>query len=121
MASQSFRIIEAASAAVRLQAATAFLRQFPADQPVTIVAATRGAADDFARAIAVERGATLGVARVSLTQLAARTAVVALAEQGKTPSSGLDEVTASDRVRALEGLSRLDVTVPTAAARAGGG
>ena len=33
----------------------------------------------------------------------------------------LDEVTASDRVRALEGLSRLDVTVPTAAARAGGG
>ena len=33
----------------------------------------------------------------------------------------LDEVTASDRVRALEGLSRLDVTVPTAVARAGGG
>ena len=33
----------------------------------------------------------------------------------------LDEVTASDRVRALEGLSRLGVTVPTAAARAGGG
>jgi glycosyltransferase involved in cell wall biosynthesis len=33
----------------------------------------------------------------------------------------LDEVTASDRVHALEGLSRLDVTVPTAAARAGGG
>ena len=33
----------------------------------------------------------------------------------------LDEVTASDRVRALEGLSRLRAAVPTAAARAGGG
>ena len=89
MASRSFRIIEAASAAVRLEAAAAFLRQFSADQPVTIVAATRGAADDFARAVAVERGATIGLARFSLTQLAARTAVVALAEEGKTPSSGL--------------------------------
>jgi hypothetical protein len=65
MASRSFRIIEAASAAVRLEAAAAFLRQFPADQPVTIVAATRGAADDFARAVAVERGATIGLARVA--------------------------------------------------------
>ena len=33
----------------------------------------------------------------------------------------LDEVTASDRVRALEGLSCLRAAVPTAAARAGGG
>jgi CRISPR/Cas system-associated exonuclease Cas4 (RecB family) len=89
MASRSFRIIEAASAAVRLEAAAAFLKHFSADQPVTIVAATRGAADDFARAVAVERGATMGLARVSLTQLAARTAVVALAEEGKTSSSGL--------------------------------
>src|SRR5881227_2248351 len=89
MAARSFRIIEAASAAARLEAAAAFLRQFPADHPVTIVAATRGAADDFARRVASERGATLGMTRVSLTQLAARTAVVALAEDGKTPSSGL--------------------------------
>ena len=82
MASRSFRIIEAASAAVRLEEAAAFLRPFPADQPVTIVAATRGAADDFARAVAVERGATIGLARFSLTQLAARTAVMHLAGQG---------------------------------------
>jgi CRISPR/Cas system-associated exonuclease Cas4 (RecB family) len=85
----SFRIFEAASAAARLEAAAAFIRQFPADHAVTIVGATRGAADDFARAIAVERGATFGTARLSLTQLAARTAVVALAQDGKTPSSGL--------------------------------
>src|SRR5258705_5995932 len=84
-----FRIIEAASAAVRLEAAASFLRQFPADQPITIVGATRGAADDLARRIADERGATFGIARYSLTQLAARTAVVALAAEGKTASSGL--------------------------------
>jgi ATP-dependent helicase/nuclease subunit B len=85
----SFRIFEAASSAVRLEAAATFLRQFPADHPITIVAATRGAADDFARSMALERGATLGITRLSLTQLAARTAVVAMAAEGKTPSSGL--------------------------------
>ena len=85
----SVRIFEAASSAARLEAAARFLRQFPADHPITIVAATRGAADDFARSIASERGATLGVTRLSLTQLAARTAVAAMAAEGKTPSSGL--------------------------------
>ena len=88
-ASRSFRILEAASAAARLEAAASFLRQFPADQPITIVGATRGAADDLARRIAVERGATIGLGRYSLTQLAARTAVVALAAEGKTASTGL--------------------------------
>src|SRR6185503_19379056 len=50
---------------------------------------TRGAADDFARGIASERVATLGITRLSLTQLAARTAIVAMAAEGKTSSSGL--------------------------------
>jgi CRISPR/Cas system-associated exonuclease Cas4 (RecB family) len=85
----SIRIFEAASSAARLEAAARFLRQFPADHPVTIVGATRGAADDFARGVASERNATLGVTRLSLTQLAARTAVVAMAAEGKIPSSGL--------------------------------
>src|SRR5205823_10127345 len=84
-----FPIIEAASAAGRLDAAASFLTERPADQPVTIVAATRGAADDLARRIAVERGATLGLARFSLTQLAARTAIVSLAADGRTPTSAL--------------------------------
>jgi hypothetical protein len=84
-----FRIVQAASAAARLDAAAAFLRTFPADHPITIVGATRGAADDFARALAIERGATFGTVRVSLTQLAARSAVVALAEEGRTPSTSL--------------------------------
>src|SRR5262249_674670 len=85
----SFRVFEAASSAARLEAAAKFLRHFPTDHPITIVAATRGAADDFARSVAAERGATLGVTRLSLTQLAARTAIVAIAAEGKTPTSGL--------------------------------
>ena len=80
--SRPFRIVEAASAAARLEAAASFLRQFPADQPITIVGATRGAADDLARTIAVERGATIGLARFSLTQIAARVAVTRLAGEG---------------------------------------
>jgi ATP-dependent helicase/nuclease subunit B len=88
-ATRSFCLFEAASATARLERAAHFVRQFPANHPITIVAATRGAADDFARSIAVERGATMGVTRVSLTQLAARTAVVAMAAEGKTPSGGL--------------------------------
>jgi ATP-dependent helicase/nuclease subunit B len=85
----SFRIFEAASSAARLEAAATFLKQFPADHPITIVGATRGAADDFARSVASERGATVALTRLSLTQLAARTAVVAMAMEGKTPSTGL--------------------------------
>jgi ATP-dependent helicase/nuclease subunit B len=88
-AARSFRIFEAASSAARLEAAATFLKQFPADHPITIVAATRGAADDFARSLASERGATVGITRLSLTQLAARTAVVAMATEGKTSSTGL--------------------------------
>jgi len=84
-----FRIFEAASAAARLDAASTFARQFPAHRPLTIVGATRGAADDFARRLALERGATVGVARFSLTQLAARVAVTRLAGQGIAAATAL--------------------------------
>ena len=47
-----FRCVLSPSAASRLDAARAFALAFPPSQPLTIVAATRGAADDFARAIA---------------------------------------------------------------------
>ena len=104
---RTFQIFEAASAAARLQAAAIFLRQFPAHHPITIVGATRGAADDFARTIALERGATLGMVRLSLTQLAARTAIVALAAEGKTPSTalGAEAVAARAVFNAIRGSS----------------
>jgi len=68
------RIVTSASAAVRLDAARDFLRaQSPATELI-IVGASRGAADDLARAIARQAGATFGVTRFSLTELAARAA-----------------------------------------------
>ena len=85
----AFRIVQSSSGAVRVDAAAAFLRGFPADHPVNIVAFSRGAADDLARAVAVERGATFGVARYSLTQIAARGAAAQLAGRGIAPSTAL--------------------------------
>ena len=68
------RIVTSASAAVRLDAARDFLRgQSPATELI-IVGASRGAADDLARAIARQAGATFGITRFSLTELAARAA-----------------------------------------------
>jgi ATP-dependent helicase/nuclease subunit B len=92
------RIVEAASAATRLDAAAAFLRRFPRHQPVLIVAATRGAADDLARRIAMEQGATIGLSRFSLTQLAARVAATGLAGQGIAPSTALGSEAVAARV-----------------------
>jgi ATP-dependent helicase/nuclease subunit B len=93
----SFRIVQSASAAIRLDAATSFVAQLPANQPITIVSASRGAADDFARRIALARGATLGLARFSLTQLAARVAAPVLAGQGIAPASTLGGVAVAAR------------------------
>src|SRR5213593_50838 len=58
------------SAAERLNAANAFVERVPAATEVLIVGATRDAADDLARRVTVARGATFGLHRVSLTQLA---------------------------------------------------
>ena len=98
MASRPFRIVESASAVARLEAAADFLRAFPPSQPVTIVAATRGAADELARRIAVERGATVGLARFSLTQLAARVAAAQLAGRGIAPATALGGEAVAARV-----------------------
>ena len=68
------RIITSTSAAARLDAARAFLAGRPPATELIIVGASRGAADDFARAIARHAGATFGITRFSLTELAARAA-----------------------------------------------
>ena len=86
---RSFPVFQAASARRRLDAALDYLRQIPAHQPVTIVGASRGAADDLVRLLAIERGATFGLARYSLTQLAARAAAIRLGGRGIAPSTSL--------------------------------
>jgi CRISPR/Cas system-associated exonuclease Cas4 (RecB family) len=54
-----------------------------------LVGPSRGAVDDLARAIAMEKGATFGLHRLSFTQLAARLAATELAARGQTPSTAL--------------------------------
>ncbi len=54
-----------------------------------LLGASRGAVDDLARAIAIEKGAIFGLHRLSFTQLAARVAANELAARGGAPASGL--------------------------------
>ena len=81
------RIITSTSASARLDQARRFLQSHPSPAEVVIIGASRGAADDLARRLAVDRGATFGITRVSLTELAARSAAVQLAGVRRTPGT----------------------------------
>jgi CRISPR/Cas system-associated exonuclease Cas4 (RecB family) len=77
------------SAVDRLVRAGDALRAAAPGSRALIVGASRGAADDFVRGVAKSVPATFGIERLSLTQTAARTALVALALDEATPSSRL--------------------------------
>jgi CRISPR/Cas system-associated exonuclease Cas4 (RecB family) len=79
-------VVRSSSARTRLRAARAFVNQFRPDAEILIVAATRGAADDFARDIARAR-ATFGLHRFGLTELAARAAAIRLTAAGRLPAT----------------------------------
>ena len=83
---------------VPLRLAAARSRLTGVEPPILIVAASRAAADEFALALAVERGATFGVARTGFTELAARLAIPALARQGRSPSAPLGDEAVAARV-----------------------
>src|SRR6185369_4455173 len=83
------RLIESSSAQLRIQAARAFVQTHAAGGEVWVVAATREAADDLSRTIAAAAGATLGVHRFSLGQLAARLAAPVLVEHERAPATYL--------------------------------
>ncbi len=85
----AIRLVESAATALRLAEARAFLRAHGGAGAIHLVGASRGAVDDLARSVAREAGATIGVHRFSLTQLAARLAIADLADQGVTPAAGL--------------------------------
>ena len=67
----SLHIIESSEASARLRAALRWLAA-RTDRGALIVSASRGAADDLARAVALGSGATAGLHRFSFTELAAR-------------------------------------------------
>ena len=84
-----FRLVVSPSNAERLSAARDLIAACTPGTRVLIVGASRGAADDLARQVAATRPATFGIQRLSLTQLAARSALLALAADGTTPSTRL--------------------------------
>ena len=83
------RMVTSASAAARLEAAESFLLELPPFSPVTIVGATRAAADDCARRAARQRPATVGLTRTTVVQLAARMSMAALASGRAVPGASL--------------------------------
>jgi CRISPR/Cas system-associated exonuclease Cas4 (RecB family) len=83
------RIFQSPSAGARLHAARRFLDSFDPATDVLLVGATRGAVDEFARAVAAGRRATFGLQRFSFSQLAARVASLDLAAAGLVPASRL--------------------------------
>ncbi len=84
----SIHLIESAATELRLAAARTFVRAHAA-AGVHLVGASRGAVDDLARAVARASGATIGLHRSSLTELAARIAMPELADEGRAPASAL--------------------------------
>ena len=84
------RVVLSSSAAVRLDAARRFVLEASPDTEFLIAAASRAAADDFARTLARARGATFGMHRLSLTQLAARLAAPVLARDRLSPTTPLN-------------------------------
>lgn len=83
------RVVESASNELRLMEARAFVGSHLRRRDLLLVASSRGAADDLARSIAIETGATLGLHRFSLTQLAARLAAPLLAVDRRAPTTPL--------------------------------
>ena len=91
------RVVESSATQLRLHEARAFVDAHRPRRDVLLVGASRGAADDFARSVAVRAGATIGLHRFSLTQLAARLAAPMLAAGGLAPASPLGSEAVSAR------------------------
>jgi ATP-dependent helicase/nuclease subunit B len=91
------RLVESPAAAVRLDAARTFIEQWSPDRELLIVGASRDAADDLARTIAHRRGATFGLYRYNLIQLAAAL-TLAHTDAHATPATRLGTTAIAARV-----------------------
>ena len=92
------RVIESASSVGRVEAARAFLVALPAAGGALVVGASRTAADDLVRRVTATAGATFGIHRLSLTQLALQIAAAAMAQRGAAPVTSLGEEALAARV-----------------------
>ena len=84
-----FDVFRSPAAADRLAAAGAFVERFPPATELLLVGASRDAADDLARRLTAARGATFGLHRASLLQLAVRCAADEMARRAVAPATGL--------------------------------
>ncbi len=78
-----------AAAAARLAAAHRFLDSLSPATEALLVGASRDAVDDFARELSARRGASFGLHRFGLRQLAGRIASTQLARRGLAPATRL--------------------------------
>ena len=95
-----FALVTESSAAGRLAAAQAFVREHAsAGRLVLVVGATRAAADELVARVATELGGLAGVSRAGPGELAARLALPVLTRQGLLPTPALgDEALAARAV-----------------------
>jgi CRISPR/Cas system-associated exonuclease Cas4 (RecB family) len=85
----SIRALESSSAAQRIAAAADFVCAYPPGTEILLLGPTREAIDDFVRGLSAEHGATFGLHRLTLTQLAARLAEPTFAVEGVAPCTPL--------------------------------
>ena len=107
---------QSASVAARLAAAHRFLEVLSPATEALLVGATRDAVDDLARELSARRGATFGLHRFSLRQLAARVAANRLARRGLAPATWLGAEAMAARA-AFEELGQDTLTYLTPIAR----
>ena len=112
----SIRLVESAAAELRLVEARAFIHDRIARGPLWLVGPSRGSVDDLARSVARECGATIGLHRFSVTQLAARLAAASLADARLAPATYLgSEAVAARAVFETQRAGSLDYFGPVAA------
>src|SRR5688572_20340365 len=113
------RLVTSPSAAARLDAAAEFLARRSPSSEAVIVGASRGAADDLARAVSSRLGATFGLTRFSLTEFAARLAATLPSTSGaadaRAPGSAIGaEATAARAVFDAMQVGELEYFAPVA-------
>ena len=90
-------ICRAAQATDRIRAARDFLAAVPRDSEALVIANNPAAADDLVRGLTLERGATLGIHRLTLDQLIFTLATARMGELGVLPATNSSTVAIAAR------------------------
>ena len=109
------QIVTSTSASARLGAVRAFLSKFPPATECAVVGASRGAADDCVRALAINAAATFGLTRFSFTELAVRAASVSGTTRRAPGSAAGAEAIAARAVHDARQAGELEYFEPVAA------